>query len=137
MDSVVHFELPAENRERVRKFYEQAFGWKMNQLGPEMGNYILASTVETDENQMPTKVGAINGGIYEKSKPEDGARLTIDVQDIKEALKKIEEAGGKVIGGMQNPPEPDNIPGVGIYALFVDTEGNIGSVMQSTREEGK
>ena len=28
MDSVVHFEMPYENRQRMAKFYQAAFGWK-------------------------------------------------------------------------------------------------------------
>lgn len=44
MNPVVHFEMPAINNKRVKSFYETAFGWKMQQLGPEMGNYLLAAT---------------------------------------------------------------------------------------------
>jgi hypothetical protein len=39
MNRVVHFEIPAENMDRAKKFYSENFGWKLNQLGPEMGNY--------------------------------------------------------------------------------------------------
>ena len=44
MNPVVHFEMPAKNKKRVKKFYEKAFGWKMQQLGAKMGDYILATT---------------------------------------------------------------------------------------------
>jgi len=36
MDPVIHFELPAEDTERVRKFYESAFGWQTTNLDPEI-----------------------------------------------------------------------------------------------------
>ncbi len=39
MDRVVHFERPAENLERAKKFYSENFGWKLNQLDGE-GNVI-------------------------------------------------------------------------------------------------
>ena len=39
MNPVVHFEMPAENRKRMAQFYTNVFGWKIQQLGPEMGNY--------------------------------------------------------------------------------------------------
>ena len=60
MDPVVHFEMPAENKERMSKFYTKAFGWQTNQLGPEMGEYVLVTTTEVDEKMMPKKPGAIN-----------------------------------------------------------------------------
>ena len=41
MNPVVHFEMPAEDRTRMRAFYERTFGWKTEQLGPEVGDYVL------------------------------------------------------------------------------------------------
>lgn len=132
MNPVVHFEMPAENKDRMCKFYETAFGWKTQQLGADMGNYVLATTTETDEKRMIKTPGAINGGFYEKTKPDQATRLTIAVDDIREAMKMVEGAGGKVLGGMQKPGEPDEIPGVGLYATFIDTEGNMVSMLQPT-----
>jgi len=45
-------------------------------------------------------------------------------------MKKVEDAGGKLLGGQAGPGEPDNIPGVGLYASFLDTEGNRVSLLQ-------
>jgi len=53
----------------------------------------------------------------------------IAVDDIKAAMKRVEESGGKIIGG-QKPGEPDNIQGVGLYISFLDTEGNRVSILQ-------
>ena len=130
MNPVIHFELPATDQGRVRKFYESAFGWETNELGPEMGNFVLAFTTESDKNRTPKKAGAINGGFYEKTEPNQTTKLTILVEDIHEAMKKIKEAGGKVIGGTQKPGEPDEVPGVGLFASFVDTEGNVASIYE-------
>lgn len=130
MNPVVHFEMPAEDKSRMRKFYESVFGWQTQQLGSEMGNYILATTTETDEKRMVKIPGTINGGFYEKTAPDQYTRLTIAVDDIREAMKQIQAAGGKVIGGMHKPGEPDMIPGVGLYATFIDTEGNKVSILQ-------
>ena len=44
MDSVVHFEMPYDDRERMAKFYRDAFGWQTRMLGQEMGNYVIATT---------------------------------------------------------------------------------------------
>jgi predicted enzyme related to lactoylglutathione lyase len=130
MNPVIHFEMPAKDMERVRKFYESAFGWQTTQLGPEMGNFVLAYTTETDENRVPKKIGAINGGFFEKTEPDQHTKVTILVDDIREAMKKIEAAGGKVLGGSQKPGEPYELPGVGLFATFIDTEGNVASIYE-------
>ena len=49
---VVHFEMPAEDRERMSGFYTKAFGWQTKQLGPEMGEYVLVTTTEVDEKMI-------------------------------------------------------------------------------------
>ncbi len=130
MDPVVHFEMAAEDTKRMADFYMHAFGWKTKMLGEEMGHYVLASTTETDENGFPTTLGKINGGFYPKI--EDGSpqypSVVISVDDIKDSMRKITEAGGKILG------EPMEIPGFGIYISFNDTEGNRVGVMEPTRE---
>jgi predicted enzyme related to lactoylglutathione lyase len=129
MNPVVHFEMPAENKKRMSDFYTRVFGWKAETLGPEMGNYVVVRTTETEENGMPKKPGIINGGFFEKSKDNQHPSVVIAVDDIREAMKKIEEAGGKITGGSK-PGVPDDIPGVGLYIAFTDTEGNRVSILQ-------
>jgi predicted enzyme related to lactoylglutathione lyase len=127
MNPVVHFELPAEDRERMAEFYTNVFGWKTQMLGPEMGNYVVATTTESDEKTgRPKNPGAINGGFFTKSddKPAQYPSVVIAVEDIKEHMKKVEEAGGEVLG------EPWDIPSVGLYVSFIDTEGNRVSMLQ-------
>ncbi len=125
MDPVVHFELPYENRNRIAKFYESAFGWKTQFLGEEMGNYILVTTAETDVKP-GAPAGAINGGLFPK-KPDWPAQypsVVIGVEDIRDSMKKVAKAGGEVLG------EPMEIPGIGEYVSFLDTEGNRNSMLQ-------
>jgi hypothetical protein len=45
-------------------------------------------------------------------------------------MKKVEAAGGTIIGGGYKAGEPDDIPGVGLYIAFKDTEGNRLSILQ-------
>src|SRR5574337_564541 len=95
---VVHFEMPAKDKKRVAEFYSKVFGWNMMQLGPDMGNYVLAQTTETDEKRMPKNPGAINGGFFEY-KDDDFNRaphLVISVDNLDESIKTVEKAGGKV-----------------------------------------
>jgi uncharacterized protein len=134
MNPVVHFEMPAEDRKRMAEFYTKVFGWKAQQLGPEMGNYIVVSTSETDEKTMrPKEPGMINGGFYQKSDDavSNHPSVVIAVDDIRESMKRVSEAGGKILGGdPKNPGEPGDIPGVGLYCSIIDTEGNRVSMLQ-------
>jgi uncharacterized protein len=125
MDPVVHFEMPYDNRERMAKFYESSFGWQTQLLGEDMGNYVLATTTETDE-EGPRKPGAINGGFFSKKPdwPAQHPSIVIAVEDIKTSVKKVTDAGGKVLG------EPMEILGVGQYVSFIDTEGNSVGMLQ-------
>ena len=126
MNPVVHFEMPYEDKHRMADFYAKAFGWKPKMLGPDMGEYVVVTTAESDENGRPRNPGMINGGFYKR--PEDPLgqhpSFVIAVPDIRAALKGVREAGGKVLG------EPMDIPGVGLYAGFLDTEGNRASLLQ-------
>ena len=99
-------------------------------LGEDMGNYVVVMTSEEGENKRPKEAGMINGGFYEKSQDEMGKcpSVVISVDDIEEAIKKIEQMGGKVFG------KPDNIPGVGLYVSFQDTEGNRVSILQPSEK---
>ena len=125
MNSVVHFEMPYDDRERMTRFYHDAFGWQTQMLGEEMSNYVIATTTETDENG-PKNPGAINGGFFQKRPdwPAQYPSVVIAVDDIQAAIKKVAEAGGKLLG------EPMEIPGVGQYVSFYDTEGNRVSMLQ-------
>lgn len=128
MNPVVHFEMPAEDRKRMADFYTKVFGWKTQQLGEDMGNYVLATTTDSDEKG-PKKPGAINGGFFQKTddKPAQYPSVVIAVEDIREHMLNVEKSGGKVLG------EPVDIPGVGLYVSFFDTEGNRVSIVQPIR----
>ncbi|HEY4517315.1 MAG TPA: VOC family protein [Candidatus Paceibacterota bacterium] len=124
MNPVVHFEMPAEDNARTKKFYEDIFGWQMTQTGPEMGNYLLAGTSPVDDNQMHINKGAINGGFYPKGQSGTSSHIVISVPDIRAHMEIVKKAGGTVEG------EPIDIPGIGAYVMFKDTEGNRVGMLQ-------
>ncbi len=101
-------------------FYTNVFGWKTQLLGPETGNYVLAATTETDKEGMVKTPGAINGGFFPKmaDKTANFPLVVISVDDLDAHMKLVAKAGGKVLG------KPVDIPGVGRYVAFRDTEGN-------------
>jgi predicted enzyme related to lactoylglutathione lyase len=124
MSPVVHFEMPYKDGQRMADFYATAFGWKPDMLGPKMGDYIVVATSEIDKKtKFPTEPGRINGGLFKKTKDKQYPSVVIGVEDIRQAMKEVKKAGGKILGG-QKPGEPDDIPGVGLYISFLDTEGN-------------
>jgi predicted enzyme related to lactoylglutathione lyase len=133
---VVHFEMGYEDKDRMCAFYENVFGWKMNRMGPDMGEYVVAQTAETDDNGMIQRPGAINGGFYHKtSDPLSHApSVVIAVDDIREAMQKVEATGGKILGSMnqsgEHTDEPQDIPGVGLWISAMDTEKNRFSILQ-------
>ena len=128
MNPVVHFEMPYDNRERMAAFYQSAFGWQTHLLGEEMGNYVLAHTAETVDGMVRT-TGTINGGFYARKPdwPAQHPSVVIAVDDIRAAMQQVTAAGGTVLG------EPMEIPGVGPYVSFYDTEGNRVSLLQPQR----
>ena len=124
MNRVVHFEMPAEDQERVAKFYGGVFGWQTQVMGPEMGNYIVATTTESDDNG-PKKPGAINGGFFAKSDQQPSIpSVVIEVENLSDHIKKVKDAGGQVTD------EPQEIPGIGMWVAFIDTEGNRVSMIE-------
>lgn len=125
MNPVVHFEMPYSDQVRMSRFYEQAFGWQTQALGDDMGSYVVATTTETSEGR-PTVPGTINGGFFPKKPdwPAQHPSVVIAVDDIDEAIALVRQCGGTVLG------EPMEIPGVGRYVSFTDTEGNRVSMLQ-------
>jgi predicted enzyme related to lactoylglutathione lyase len=127
MNPVVHFEIPFDDGRRAARFYQAAFGWQTKDLGEEMGHYVLATTTETDDRG-PKRSGAINGGFFPRKDdyPQQHPSVVIAVDDIRSAMQKVKDAGGKVLG------EPMEIPGYGQYVSFDDSEGNRVAMMQPT-----
>lgn len=126
MNPVVHFEMPYNDRERLAKFYQAAFGWKMKTMGEEMGHYVLATTSQSDKTGTPKQAGRINGGFFARNSemPDQYPSVVVAVDDIKAAMDGVRRAGGEVLG------EPMDIPGVGAYVSFRDSEGNRVSMLE-------
>ena len=89
MDRVVHFEIPVDDLDRAKKFYSENFGWKLNQFGPEMGNYVLVHTGPTDDTGMPQDKAFNNGGIMKRDPTACAPVLVIAVADADAAVEKV------------------------------------------------
>jgi hypothetical protein len=118
--------MPYEDRERAERFYRSTFGWQTQKLGADMGHYMLVTTSETDA-RAGLPAGAINGGLFPKTMPGAAQHpsVVIGVADIRRSITAVRAAGGEVLG------EPHQIPGIGSYVAFIDTEGNRNSMLQA------
>ncbi len=116
MDSVVHFEIPADDIKRASNFYNKAFGWQLNEW--EGSGYFMASTTPSDKMGQPSSPGAINGGMGKREGPLKVPTVTLRVGDIDAKLKAIKQLGGSVVA----PKTP--VGNMGFTAYFKDTEGN-------------
>lgn len=137
MNRVVHFEIHADDMERAKKFYTDVFGWEMQQMGGEYGNYVVIKTGPgPDEiaagNVTMENVG-INGGMMKRNaeKPKEGMSpmayvCIVGVEDVDATMAKV-----KACGGSQHMPKMD-VPNVGELAYCGDPEGNIFGIIKPT-----
>jgi predicted enzyme related to lactoylglutathione lyase len=116
MDKIVHFEIPADDVARAKKFYGSIFGWDLQDM--QGMDYTSIRTVAVDEQQMPTEPGAINGGMMKRTPHTPSPVITINVDSIDSALGQVEAGGGTVVQPRQE------IPGMGAFAYFKDSEDN-------------
>ena len=128
---VVHFEIPLDDVERGRRFFAEAFGWTITPV-PEL-DYSLVGTTPLDDTGAPTEAGSINGGMFARGaqSPSSAPIITIDVEDIDEALKNIESLAGKAL----TPRLP--VGDMGFTAYFRDTEGNVLGLWQNPAPGGQ
>jgi len=122
MHRVIHFEIPADDPARATKFYGDVFGWKFDKFeGPQ--EYWLVTTGPKDQP-------GINGGIQRRPHPGAPVCNTIDVPSLDDAIRKVEEKGGKTVVPKMT------IPGVGQIAYCQDPEGNTFGIIQEEASAG-
>jgi len=114
--TIVHFEIPAENLERLKKFYSDLFGWKFEKF-PGPTEYWNVQTVHVNEEGMPMRPG-VNGGMMKKDRPEHKPVNYISVESVDIYSNKAVQLGGQII-----VPKME-IPGMGWWALVLDPDGN-------------
>lgn len=118
MPTIVHFEIPSDNVERSRRFYNELFGWNIEQFSgsekmPDGMEYWMITTTDDKGNK------AVGGGMMKRQNPQQqGITNYINVKSVQEQLSKVEQLGGKVM----MPKTP--VPGMGYFAVCTDTENN-------------
>ncbi|PVX26790.1 MAG: glyoxalase [Candidatus Bathyarchaeum sp.] len=124
-NTIVHFDIPAKDLEKLKTFYSKLFNWKIYRA-PGPIDYWMIETVPVDANGMAVRPG-VNGGMYKKDSPELKPVNYILIEDIDEYIQKIKQLGGTITQPKQE------VTGVGWIASAVDPEGNAFAVMQSMR----
>ena len=137
MPTIVHFEIPADDIERSRKFYNDLFGWKIEKWpGIEGENdgggqqltsaatgqpmeYWIVTTTDDKGNK------ALGGGIMKRQMPEHRVTNYIGVKSVDEYSSKVEKLGGKVVAPKHA------VPGMGYFAICLDTENNTFAIWES------
>lgn len=124
-NKVIHFEVQADDVARAKKFYEQAFGWKVEPLmSKEQGANMDYWGLETGPKNEP----GISGGLYQR--PKDNVIHTFDctilVEDIDASIAAVKASGGQITR------DKEELKGVGWFASALDTEGNRFAMMQAT-----
>jgi hypothetical protein len=126
--TIVHFEIPADDVERARKFYSTLFGWKIEKIevkkdGDTM-DYWMISTSLGDSNEKSSPLG---GGLIKRQDPQQPNLNYISVPSIDDYSKKVNELGGKVV-----MPKTE-ITGYGFFAVCIDTENNAFALWESKK----
>ncbi len=106
---IVHFEIPANDVERLKQFYATLFGWDMS-TDPSMPEYVMVKTAGDGEG--------INGGIMKRQAPQQTVTDYVEVESVAAYLDKVKQLGGQVVV----PKTP--IPNMGYFAVCLDPEGN-------------
>lgn len=127
--TIVHFEIPAKNVDKLKKFYSELFGWKIEKAPGEMEmDYWLVGTVPMDEQMISLRSG-VNGGMYKKTRRDFKPINYISVESADEYIKKIKALGGKIIAPKQE------VPNVGWTAMATDPEGNQFAILQPIQSQ--
>ena len=141
MPTIVHFEIPADDVDRAKKFYSDLFGWKMEKMPSstyddnnnhltsvatgEPIEYWIITTTDDKGNKAP-----IGGGMMKRQMPEHHITNYINVNSVDEYSSKVEKLGGKVFAPKHA------VPGMGYFALCSDTENNVFAIWE-TNESAK
>jgi predicted enzyme related to lactoylglutathione lyase len=118
--AVVHFEIMGKDAGKLRSFYADLFGWKINSDNPM--NYGI---VDREENVNGDGVG-IGGGIGQIPEGSPGhVTVYVEVPDVEAALDQSESLGGTRLMGPEKVAEGIEI------GIFNDPEGHTIGVIKS------
>jgi predicted enzyme related to lactoylglutathione lyase len=124
-NTIVHFEIPADQPERAAKFYRELFGWKVERWENPGGiEYWMVETVPRGPDGQLLRPG-VNGGLMPRMYKNQQPVNYVAVDSVDKAVAKAERLGAKVMMG-KTP-----VPGMGWFAQLTDPEGNVIAVWET------
>ncbi|UCH34819.1 MAG: VOC family protein [Armatimonadota bacterium] len=108
-NTIVHFEIPAQDMNRLKDFYSGLFGWKI-QAAPGMDDFMMINAAPEGEG--------INGALMKKRTPHHSIINYVSVESVADYAEKVIQLGGQVV------VPKTAVPRMGHFALCVDPEGN-------------
>ena len=121
MPTIEHFEVPAEDMERAKKFYEELFDWKISKT-PGVEDYLSIATADQSGSK------GLDGGIMRKKVPEHTTMNYIGVSSVDEYAQKVKKLGGKVV------MDKTAVPGMGYFIVCLDTERNAFGIWETNSQ---
>ncbi|UCD12887.1 MAG: VOC family protein [Thermoplasmatales archaeon] len=118
MPTIIHFDIPADDIERAKKFYTELFGWKIEKAPGPMEYLFISTTNEKGEE-------GVGGGMTKRDKPHETITNFVDVPSVDEYSVKVEKLGGKVVVPKMT------VPNFGYLAVCLDTENNTFGLWES------
>ncbi|GAA0797926.1 VOC family protein [Spirilliplanes yamanashiensis] len=110
---VVHWEIGGRDLTTLGAFYQQAFGWAIEDAGPHYRTVRAAD-------------GGLGGGLmHAHDQMPPYVTIYVQVDDLSAMLRTIGELGGTTLV----PPTPINDQAS--FALFTDPEGNVIGLLQA------
>src|SRR5258706_11674567 len=108
--SIVWFEIPADDVDRARSFYNALFGWKADKFPGPM-DYWHFDTGGPDASP--------DGGLMKRQHPgQQGITSYFNVSSVDQFSAKVEKLGGKIC------MPKTAVPQMGYFAICQDTENN-------------
>lgn len=115
--TVVHFEIPASDVQRLSQFYKDVFDWKFTETPMGEMTYWMIATGPRGKS--------VAGGMYKKMAEQERPRNYIQVEEIDSAISRFTNAGGRELMGKQE------VPNVGFTYIGTDPEGNVVGLFQA------
>jgi uncharacterized protein len=111
INEITHFEIPARDPEKLRKFYTEVFGWKFKNSAPQSLQYW---NIATGTKHTP----GVNGGLYKKGSENQTPVNYVSTTDLEETMALVEKHGGHITVGRKEVLDH------GATAIGTDPEGN-------------
>jgi uncharacterized protein len=123
MPAVYHFDIPVDDANRALQFYKDVFGWNMKKLDSQVDPKVELWMCET-EGENGRK--GITGGMMKRDSLPTVTNYIL-VNSIDEYISKINKSGGRVT------VQRTEIPNVGFFAMFLDSENNLFGLFEKRR----